>query len=133
MTATLYTIGYGNRQPEDFFAMLPEGCTLIDVRLRPGGWHGAYHRRALERRMPARRYLWYPQLGNTSGVPDRWTPPATTAPETSTTDVLDAISVLVTKMPCVLLCAEIDPQRCHRRFVAEEIARRVPGLEIVHL
>jgi uncharacterized protein (DUF488 family) len=32
-----------------------------------------------------------------------------------------------------LLCCEADYRRCHRRFVAEEIARRAPGLGIVHL
>ncbi len=34
--------------------------------------------------------------------------------------------------PC-LLCAEPQPDRCHRRLVAEWWARHIPGLEVVHL
>jgi uncharacterized protein (DUF488 family) len=34
--------------------------------------------------------------------------------------------------PC-LLCAEPQPDHCHRRLVAEWWARHVPGLEVVHL
>ena len=36
------------------------------------------------------------------------------------------------RRPC-LLCAEPTPDRCHRRLVAEWLAERMPGLEIVHL
>lgn len=35
--------------------------------------------------------------------------------------------------PLVLLCSETDPAKCHRRQIAEELVRRVPGLRIVHL
>lgn len=36
------------------------------------------------------------------------------------------------RCPC-LLCAEPQPHRCHRRLVAEWWARRIPGLEVLHL
>ncbi len=32
-----------------------------------------------------------------------------------------------------LLCSEPKPQQCHRRLLAEFIARKVPGVNIIHL
>jgi uncharacterized protein (DUF488 family) len=32
-----------------------------------------------------------------------------------------------------LLCSEIDPAKCHRSFVALELATELPGLEVSHL
>ncbi len=34
---------------------------------------------------------------------------------------------------CVLLCAEVTPQKCHRRLLAEYFKEKFPELEIVHL
>jgi uncharacterized protein (DUF488 family) len=127
---TLYTIGYGNRKPEAFFAMLPEGAKIVDVRRSPTGWHQAYCLPGLKARL-GDRYRWRGALGNgTNGTADHWDklPGAD--------DWLVGFAFWYKAYggtPVVLLCAEADYQRCHRRFVAEEIARRVPGLEIVHL
>jgi hypothetical protein len=130
-TTTLYTIGYGNRQPDDFFAMLPADCTVIDVRRSPRGWHAEYGEQRLRARL-GRRYLSWPALGNSSGSADTWTPAEGVAHAWGFLDAL--ISHIETGgVPVVLMCAEADPLQCHRRFVAEEIARRVPGLQFVHL
>ena len=32
-----------------------------------------------------------------------------------------------------LLCSEAAPERCHRRLVAERLARAWPEMEIIHL
>ena len=127
----LYTIGYGNRQPEEFFAMLPEDCTLIDVRRNPTGWHGEYKEPAMRRRL-GRRYLSWPALGNCSGMKDKWVPAHGMAEAWACIEAL--CSHLETGgVPVVLMCSEADPMTCHRRFVAEEVARRIPGLQVVHL
>lgn len=34
---------------------------------------------------------------------------------------------------CCLLCSEDTPEKCHRRLVAERLARHWPGVDIVHL
>ena len=131
---TLYTIGYGNRPPAEFFALLPADCTLIDVRYKPGGWSPSYNKSALEQRL-GRRYLHFPALGNASGSADIWTPPLVLAPDVP--DILEALVSLMqcdaTTGPVVLMCAEREANRCHRRLVAQALAERVPGLEIVHL
>ena len=36
-------------------------------------------------------------------------------------------------VPALLLCSEATPERCHRRLVAEYLAQRWGGVEIVHL
>jgi len=36
-------------------------------------------------------------------------------------------------MPAVLLCSEFEPDRCHRRLVAEYLAAHWPEVSIVHL
>ena len=32
-----------------------------------------------------------------------------------------------------LLCAEIDPDRCHRSYIATKMQELIPDLEVVHL
>jgi len=59
---TLYTIGYGNRQPEEFFSMIPEGVIVIDVRRSTGAWCQAYIESRLRERLGA-RYQWWRALG----------------------------------------------------------------------
>lgn len=128
----LYTIGYGGRQPWVFFSLLPAECELIDVRVSPRGWHASYCRESLLERFRG-RYFWYRSLGNVSDSADVWQPPLGCA--FSTEEALETVGVHVTHSlrPLVLLCAEADPQHCHRRLVAEAVAARVPGLRVVHL
>jgi uncharacterized protein (DUF488 family) len=37
------------------------------------------------------------------------------------------------KKVCCLLCSEATPEQCHRRLVAERLARRWPDVEVIHL
>lgn len=34
---------------------------------------------------------------------------------------------------CCLLCSEATPEKCHRRLVAERLAKAWPGVEVVHI
>lgn len=34
---------------------------------------------------------------------------------------------------CCLLCSEAEPDKCHRRLIAERLAKAWPGTEIAHL
>jgi hypothetical protein len=40
---------------------------------------------------------------------------------------------LFTETPSCLLCSEATPEQCHRRLVAERLAKNWPELEVVHL
>jgi len=37
------------------------------------------------------------------------------------------------ELPAVLLCSEAEPDRCHRRLVAEYLAAHWPAVSIIHL
>jgi uncharacterized protein (DUF488 family) len=47
---------------------------------------------------------------------------------------LDALAAeLEHAPPTVLMCLEADPAVCHRRVIAERLAARLPGLQVVDL
>jgi DNA-directed RNA polymerase subunit N (RpoN/RPB10) len=49
-------------------------------------------------------------------------------------DVLDRLDpAFFVEKPCCLLCSEDTPDRCHRRLIAERLARSWPDVEVVHL
>ena len=127
---TIYTIGYGNRQPEDFFKLLPASGLIIDVRRLPRAWHGAYHARQLKKRL-GDRYRSEPAFGNRANTGDVWQP---VNPDFAYANIPSMGESVRQGMTYILLCAEQDPQRCHRRLVAEAIARHASGTAtIVHL
>jgi len=126
----LYTIGYGNQPPEYFFARIPDDARIIDVRQRANSqFRPAYCGSALKAKF-AERYHHEKNLGNPERNTDCWQPESHEAAHQS---MLLIASRIITGMVYVLMCAELDPERCHRRFVAQAIAELVPGLEIVHL
>jgi hypothetical protein len=54
--------------------------------------------------------------------------------EATASDELDALAAELPRAPrTALLCLEADPAGCHRRLVAEALARRMPDLEVVDL
>lgn len=130
----LFTIGYGNRKPDEFFALIPDGAVVIDVRAYPTcKWQFSYREHGLRAQLcpnGEQRYFPIQSLGNVSGTADTWQSPDEMLAHAWMDLIADGIRQGITYC---LLCAELDPNRCHRRFVAEEIARRVPGCEIVHL
>lgn len=124
----LYTIGYGNRRPADFFAMIPDNVIVIDVRRTPSGWTPEYSYKRLLKRLRT-RYHSFTCLGNISGSQDIWVP-ANARQARNTLDLL-ANAIANGKVLC-LMCSEISPTHCHRRFVAQELVNRVPSLLIRH-
>jgi uncharacterized protein (DUF488 family) len=143
----IYTIGFTQKTAERFFTLLQEHKVgrLIDIRLNPRGQLAGFakqedlayflHRIAgcdyshLVELAPAdeilseyrkdhdwpryeRRFEALMEQRNVPGCLDRTTFEAWT---------------------CCLLCSEATPERCHRRLVAERLARHWPGTEIVHL
>ena len=54
--------------------------------------------------------------------------------EANAADELDALAAELPRAPrTALLCLEADPAGCHRRVVAEALAQRLPGLELIDL
>lgn len=142
----LYTIGHGRSlKPEDILRLVeehePHACPIvIDVRdsrvsrrNRAFDFDGGQHSDRSGTIIPGCRYVWFRCLGNPSRkLP--WVPGEEVEEDLAL--VARAIRRVVDTIysgPIVLLCSETDYRRCHRRDVAAELVKRVPGLKVVHL
>jgi uncharacterized protein (DUF488 family) len=127
----LYTIGYGNgrallkdRLPQDRTVL------VVDVRRTTGAWCAAYTGPNLKRILETfgHAYLHMAALGNYGATSTEW------VRHHGADAALDCIAKIIRDgRTVVLLCAEGDAQKCHRRFVAEALVERVPGLTVTHL
>ncbi|MHB8958477.1 MAG: hypothetical protein ACYDAN_02510 [Candidatus Limnocylindrales bacterium] len=126
----LFTLGYaGLRGPDDLRRLL-EGTpvsTIVDIRLSRWSRNRAFSGLARQTVEAAGlRYLYVPDLGNlayrTGGI------------QIKDVDAIEEVLALVDAGEAVgLMCACRQPQGCHRADVADEAARRRPGLQVVHL
>jgi uncharacterized protein (DUF488 family) len=143
----IYTIGFTKKSGEKFFGLLKENRIgrLIDVRLNPGGQLSGFAKKDdlayflreligceyhhLDFLAPSEDILktyrqdkdWQRYERRFEALMDE-------------RDVLNRLDLtLFTEKPCCLLCSEDMPDKCHRRLVAERLARHWPDVEIVHL
>jgi len=111
----IFTIGYGGKKPEDFFKELEtfQPCLVVDVRRDPNhAFLGVYTRTGLTSRLP--HYESIPELGNKKKV----LPPEYVNEEVG----FAKLQLLMSKHPrIVLLCAEKDENRCHRKWIRERV------------
>lgn len=138
-----FTIGYGNRDTEAFWAALrdAEVGVLVDVRSSPYSRHRPeFSKRPLQREA-ARRGFEYGFLGEKlGGRPDAPTcyvdgriVYARCRERAPFRDGIVAVAALAAEghRPC-LMCAEEDPARCHRTELLSP-ALADAGVEVVHL
>ncbi len=137
---TVYTVGYGGRQPQDFLDVLEQWGieTVVDVRLRPDRTRLRSFVRAneiskgIERLLGERRisYISLIELGNPFMDDDDWRPRyerlITSAGAVLTEKLLDISS------PFCLMCAERRVEFCHRWFIADYLAQH-HGFTIQHI
>jgi uncharacterized protein (DUF488 family) len=143
----LYTIGFTQKSAERFFDLLEQHAVrrVVDIRLHPAGQLAGFARqhdlRYFLRRLIDCEYQHLPILapehhhlaqyrrdGNWLRYVDQFE---------ALMDARDVPRVLepalFSGVPTCLLCSEAQPDRCHRRLVAERLARAWPELEVVHL
>jgi uncharacterized protein (DUF488 family) len=141
--AQIFTLGYGNRAPEQLFDLVKSnGCGyLIDVRSMPySKYHKEYNRETLEQTAAEYgvKYLYLgDQLGGKPsedeldelGRPDY----IHMAEKPSFEQGLDRlIKARELGIPVVLLCAELRPETCHRtRLIGASLSER--AVELVHI
>ena len=135
-----FTIGYGGRKPDEFTKLLADSGvkTVIDVRLRPdkasmGSYASARDATKGIAGLLAKAgvgYVSLPELGNPFLAFDDW--------QTRYPDYLARAGGLLFDRvdgvpgPVCLLCAEKRVAECHRRHVAEYLARE-RGWTFTHL
>lgn len=144
---TVYTIGYQRKPLAKFIGQLQEAGVdaVIDVRLRNTSHLAGYTKRDdlafLLREGFGIAYEHHPELAPTPEVLDAYRDDQDWAAyeawflplleERSAEEVGREILARY-RSPC-LLCAEPDPDHCHRRLVAEYWAVHLPELSVVHL
>ncbi len=143
----LYTIGFTQKPAERFFGLLREHGVgqLVDVRLHPGGQLAGFAKQGDLRYFLASLagcgYRHLPELAPTDEILgdyrkdrdwDRYVARfEALMDERGVPNSLD--EGMFREATCCLLCSEATPARCHRRLVAERLARAWSGVEVVHL
>lgn len=115
----IYTIGYGGKRPHVFLDELEALNADLVVDVRRDALHaflGVYTAPSLKKRL--KNYVWLPELGNRL----KTLPPELVDQEKG----LDKLLTLIGNRRArrvVLLCAEKDEVRCHRKYVKEAILK----------
>jgi uncharacterized protein (DUF488 family) len=143
----IYTIGFTKKPADRFFGLLREHGVerLVDIRLHPDGQLAGFAKRTdlpyflsrladcdyrhLEVLAPSEEILlgyrkdrdWDRYVERFEALMDERNVP------NSLEDAVFRDKV------CCLLCSEATPERCHRRLVAERLARAWPDVNVVHL
>lgn len=144
---TVYTIGFGQKSAREFFELLRQAGVrrVVDVRLRPGGQLAGFTKKEDLRyflsRLLRSDYVHLPELAPTAAVLDAYREDhdwdayvvafEALMDERRIAATLDR--ALFAEGPCCLLCSEPTPEHCHRRLVAERLAREWGDVEVVHL
>ena len=143
----LYTIGFTQKSAERFFGLLRDSGVrcLVDVRLKPGGQLAGFAKQSdlpyFLANLAACDYRHLPELAPTDDILSEYRRDHDWSRYVQRFEALmDRRGVpasldraLFEQQPCCLLCSEATPHQCHRRLVADRLARAWPGTEIVHL
>lgn len=136
---TIYTIGYGGRKPREFLDLLTGRCVkaVVDVRLRPDrSSMGIYVKakdagKGIEALLASAgiRYFSFVELGNVFRDLDDWQQRYQQLMEQAG-DILTQ-RLLDIPEPFCLLCAEKRANQCHRKLIADYLAKN--GHQIEHI
>ncbi|MBD3242284.1 MAG: DUF488 family protein [Chitinivibrionales bacterium] len=143
---TLYTIGFARKPAEAFFELLKDAGVrkVIDVRLHNTSQMAGFTKRDDLRyflsTIGAMDYRHLPELAPTPELLDAYRKKAI-AWETFEPAFVELISSRHIEATLdretldrgCLLCSEPDPQRCHRRLVAEYLRGALGEIRICHL
>ena len=143
----LYTIGFTKKSAERFFSLLREaGVTrLIDIRLHPAGQLAGFTKqedlRFFLRELASCDYYHLPELAPSPEILAAYrasrdwhtyrTQFELLMDERGVPSTLDR--AVFEERICCVLCSEATPEQCHRRLVADRLAKHWPGTEVIHL
>ncbi len=131
MGDVIWTIGTGHRSLEELVALLGEGGieVLVDVRSYPKSHlpHFTGPAMAAALRIRGLAYEW---LGDDLGGLRRGSFEEHMQTETFARG-LARLETVARARRAAVCCAEVEPDRCHRRFIADALVAR--GWRVVHL
>lgn len=142
----LYTIGFTQKRAETFFTLLRDNQVkrLIDIRLNPGGQLSGFAKQDdlpyfLDQLSAGCDYLYLPQLAPTKEILSGYRSGSDWAGYVTQFEALmDERGIPNGLNPtdfadACLLCSEATAEQCHRRLIAERLAKHWPQVEIIHL
>src|SRR4051812_20677692 len=143
----LYTIGFTQKSAQRFFELLAENGVdrVVDIRLKPDGQLSGFAKSGdlawFLQQLNRCDYVHLPQLAPPADLLSdyranhdwsAYVPRFETAmDERHIPSTLDRPSF--EQQASCLLCSEPTPEQCHRRLVAERLARSWPNVDIVHI
>ncbi|MEI7989505.1 MAG: DUF488 domain-containing protein [Chloroflexota bacterium] len=143
----LYTIGFTQKTAQEFFNLLQKNGVerLVDIRLHPDGQLAGFTKkedlRYFLRRLNNCDYRHIDQLAPTDEILKEYRADHNWAKYVSAFEaLLDQRGIpetlersLFEEKTCCLLCSEPTPEKCHRRLVAERLAKTWNDVTILHL
>jgi uncharacterized protein (DUF488 family) len=144
----LYTIGFTQKSAQEFFGLLKDNHVqlLLDIRLNPGGQLAGFAKQGdlpffLQQLADGCGYRHLPELAPTKEILGEYRADGDWGRYVRRFEALmvqrgipDVLArTLFEEHACCLLCSEPTAVQCHRRLVAERLARHWQGVEIVHL
>ncbi|OKH34382.1 hypothetical protein NIES2101_39030 [Calothrix sp. HK-06] len=128
----IFTFGYGNRKNYDVFLDYLKKFNIeyvIDVRTIPRAWSRQWYGEKISDFCQKNniKYVSKTELGNTSGNKS-WIP----ADEKAASKDLQEIAKIAEKSNILILCAEMNPERCHRTEVASCL-ENLTAIPVKHL
>jgi len=145
-SVTLFTIGHSNRPPDELLAVLGEAgiATLVDVRAEPRSRrHPHFNEDALRAACSPVNIVYHWAGRHLGGMrPLRPDSPHVALDEgrRGFADHMDSeifrkavaqLASMAARTPPAILCAEREPERCHRALIADYLL--LQGARIVHL
>ncbi len=142
----LYTIGFTRKSAADFFGLLRESGAkrVVDVRLRNTSGLAGFSKKSdlpwFLRELCDMDYVHLPRLSPTDDLLDAYRGKRVSWEEYEPIfqSIIErrliraAIPQDIIADSC-LLCSEDQPERCHRRLVAEHLQQHWGDVEIIHL
>jgi uncharacterized protein (DUF488 family) len=128
----IFTFGYGNRKTYDALETYLTDYEIkwvVDLRKSPRAWSQKWYGKQLQKLCESLKigYVSKTSLGNISGKAN-WIPPNAEAAE----EALAEVAEMAREGSILLLCAEMDANRCHRKEVADRLTELV-SIPVEHL
>lgn len=134
-----YTIGYGNRTPQEFVDLLKQKGVkvIVDVRFRPDHARIASYRKAkspdkgIQKLLATAEidYFSVVELGNPFMEYADWKERYQEHLEKNGDTLIEPLQSIAS--PYCLMCAEKSPSKCHRFLIAEYLVNK--GYEVEHI
>jgi uncharacterized protein (DUF488 family) len=143
----IYTIGFTQKSAQQFFDILANNGVqcLVDIRLRPDGQLAGFTKKEDLRffldRLIGCDYCHMPRMAPEDEILKAYRADHNWLMYEKAFEVLMEVrcipesldKTLFEEKTCCLLCSEPTPEKCHRRLVAERLARFWNDVEIIHL